>query len=76
VHQHVERTRLGYETRALEREIQHLDEAKKAAKLELDRAGASEHLLVKARAFNVATEGELQALVSPTAPAAPSKGRP
>jgi hypothetical protein len=76
VHQHVERTRLGYETRELERELQRLEEAKKAAQLELAAASARERLLVRARAFDIASESELRALVSPVAPPAPPKGHP
>ena len=74
VHEHVERTRLGYETRALEREIERSKEARRAALLEREHAAAPERLVARARAFELASEGELQALLAPVAPI--KKGRP
>lgn len=73
VHQHVERTRLGYETRALERELERLSEAKRAALLDREHAAAPERLVLRAKEFQIASDGELKALVAPVAP--PKKGR-
>jgi hypothetical protein len=72
VHQHVERTRLGYEARALEREIERLKETRRASLLEREHAAAPEKLVVRAREFQIANESELKALVAPVAP--PRKG--
>jgi hypothetical protein len=66
VHQHVERTRLGYEARALEREIDRAKEARRSALLEREHAAAPERLVARARACNIASEAELKALVAPT----------
>ncbi len=75
VHQHVERTRLGYEARALEREIQRLKETRRAALLERENAAAPEKLVARAREFKIASEPELRALVAPVAAAPIKKGR-
>lgn len=72
VHQHVERTRLGYEARALEREIQRLKETRRGALLERENAAAPEKLVARAKDFKIATDSELKALVAPVAP--PRKG--
>jgi hypothetical protein len=72
VHQHVERTRLGDEARALERDVARLTEERRAATLERDRAAAPEKLVARARDFKIASEAELKALVAPVAP--PKKG--
>lgn len=76
IHQHVERTRLGYETRALEREIQRLEEAKRSAVLEREHAAAPERLVTRARAFGIANEAELKALVAPVPPPRTPPGKP
>jgi len=73
VHQHVQRTRLGYETRSLEREIERLKEARRAALLEREHAAAPEKLVARAREQKIASDAELKALVAPAA--APRKGR-
>ncbi len=72
VHQHVERTRLGYEARALERDIQRLKETRRSAVLDMENAAAPEKLVARARDWKIASEPELRALVAPTAP--PKKG--
>lgn len=76
VHQHVVRTQLGYETRELERELQRFEEAKKAALLDREHSAAPEKLLAQAHKFNLASEGDLKALVAPLAPPTPPKGHP
>ena len=74
VHEHVERTRLGYEARTLEREVRRLEETRRAAIVEREHAAAPEKLLVRARAFGIASEPELRALVAPIAPPKAAKG--
>lgn len=76
VHQHVERTQLGYQTRELERDMKRLEEARKAALLDREHASAPEKLLARARKYNVASEAELKALVAPIAPSPAPKGHP
>lgn len=73
VHQHVTQTRLGYEIRALEKEIERLREARRAALLERENAASTERLIVHARELKIANDSELKALVTPVSPA-PSKG--
>jgi hypothetical protein len=73
VHQHVERTRLGYQTRALEKDLNRLREAKRSATLDRDHAGAPEKLVARARTMGIANETDLRALVAPVAPP-PTKG--
>jgi hypothetical protein len=72
VHQHVERTRLGYEARALEREIQRLKETRRGALLDRENAAAPEKLVARARDWKIASDSELRALVAPVA--LPRKG--
>jgi hypothetical protein len=72
VREHVARTRLGYEARALERDVDRLKELRRAALLDREHAAAPEKLVLRAREFQIASDGELKALVAPVAP--PRKG--
>lgn len=62
VAEHVERTRLGYEVRALEEERARLVEAEKVRRLEYEQAVVPERLVERARALGVASDAELGAL--------------
>lgn len=62
VAEHVERTRLGYEVRALEEERARLVEEEKARRLEWEQAAVPERLVERARALGVASDQELAAL--------------
>ncbi len=73
VHQHVERTRLGYETRSLEREIKRLKEMRQGALVEQSKAAAPEELVARAKDLKIASDSELRALLAPVA--APKGGR-
>ena len=75
VHQHVERTRLGYEARSLEREIQRLKEARRGALLDRENAAAPEKLVARAKDWKIASEAELKALVAPVAAPPAKKAR-
>ncbi len=72
VREHVARTRLGYEARALERDVDRLKGARRAALLEREHAAAPEKLAAEAKALQIANDAELRALVAPIAP--PKKG--
>ena len=63
VTEHVERTRVGYSIRKLEREQSELLEEQKAAELLYERAVVPERLLERAADLRVADSAELQALV-------------
>ncbi len=62
VAEHVERTRLGYEVRALEEERARLVEEEKLRRLEYEQAVVPERLVERARALGVAKDEELAAL--------------
>jgi hypothetical protein len=62
VAEHVERTRLGYEVRALEEERARLVEEEKVRRLEYEQAVVPERLVERAKALGVASEQELAAL--------------
>lgn len=62
VAEHVERTRLGYEVRALEEERARLVEEEKVRRLEYEQAVVPERLVERARALGVASDAELSAL--------------
>ncbi|MBX3467474.1 MAG: hypothetical protein KF878_11335 [Planctomycetes bacterium] len=62
VAEHVERTRLGYEVRALEEERARLVEEEKVRRLEFEQAAVPERLVERARALDVAGQAELEAL--------------
>jgi hypothetical protein len=62
VAEHVERTRLGYEVRALEEERARLIEDEKQARLDYEQALAPERLVERARALKVASDAELASL--------------
>lgn len=59
---HVERTRLGYDLRALEERRGRLLEEEKAARLAYERAAIPEKLMVRAEALGVARRADLLAL--------------
>ncbi|RMG19287.1 MAG: hypothetical protein D6731_00045 [Planctomycetota bacterium] len=63
VSEHVERTRLGYAIRELERERARLREEEKAALLAYEQAVVPELLVRRAAALGVAGPDELAALV-------------
>lgn len=62
VAEHVDRTRLGYEVRALEEERTRLIEEEKSCRLTYEQAIAPERLVERARALGVASDDELKAL--------------
>lgn len=61
VAEHVERTRLGYEVRALEEERARLVEEEKSCRLEYEQAVVPERLAERARALGIASDVELSA---------------
>jgi cobalamin biosynthesis protein CobD/CbiB len=65
---HVERTQLGYEARALENDLKRLEQARRAAIVERDRASAPEKLVARAGTFGIASPAELKSLLVPVAP--------
>jgi hypothetical protein len=71
---HVERTQLGYDVRALEEERARLVEDEKMARLDYERAVVPERLVARGVALHIAPEAELLALtgVRPKAPAPPA----
>jgi hypothetical protein len=62
VTEHVERTRLGYAIRELERERGRLAEEEKAARMAYERAVVPERLVERAVTLKVASRPELAAL--------------
>ena len=62
VGEHVERTRLSYSIRELERERARLLEEQKQARLAYERAVVPERLIERATALGIASADELQAL--------------
>jgi len=63
VGEHVERTRLGYQVRTLERERTRLAEEEKAARLRYEQAAVPERLVARAASLDVAPSAELDSLL-------------
>lgn len=62
VAEHVERTRLGYEVRELEREVRKLEERRKSSVMAYERACAPERVIDRAEALHVVGVSELDSL--------------
>jgi hypothetical protein len=65
VHDHVRRTRLGYEVRDLEKKRRDLLELRRLRRVERERAAAPERVIARATELGVAPKAELDALVAP-----------
>ena len=62
VREHVERTQLGYDVRALEEQRLRLLEEVKTARLEYEQTAVTERIIERAVALQVAGRAELEAL--------------